>query len=174
MVTTVSWRKGVNLWSFACHHRGVLTEDFERTRAILRGHDEGCLLMLDLIFSVGSIGFRMRARCDRFSGACETDQRKAKARHNRWDAKLRSYATRSAVMPRSPISISATPVSPIRGASRQNWSSFCDRRFIGPCRKKESARLLISPVQESLSCKRSKYLCSDRPSKLPTNGSVNR
>src|SRR5262249_28362858 len=120
MVMTFSWRKGVNLWSFACQHRGVLTEDFERTRAILRGHDEGCLLMLDLIFSVGSIGFRMRARCDRFSGACETDQRKAKARHNRWDAKLRSYATRSAVMPRSPISISATPVSPIRGASRQN------------------------------------------------------
>src|SRR5215813_6969786 len=66
------------------------------------------------------------------------------------------------------------PGEPIRGASRQNWSSFCDRRFIGPCRKKESARRLISPVQESLSCKRSKYLCSDRPSKLPTNGSVNR
>jgi hypothetical protein len=43
MVMTVSWRKGVNLWSFACQHRGVLTEDFERTRAILRGNDEGLL-----------------------------------------------------------------------------------------------------------------------------------
>ena len=38
MVMTVSWRKGVNLWSFArCQHRGVLAEDFERTQAILRG-----------------------------------------------------------------------------------------------------------------------------------------
>ena len=41
-------------------------------------------------------------------------------RHNMWDAKLPSYATHSAMTPRSPISISATPVSPIRGASRQN------------------------------------------------------
>ena len=57
MVTTVSWRKGVNLSSFACQHRGVLTEDFERTRAILRGNDEGLLAHVDLIFSMGSIGF---------------------------------------------------------------------------------------------------------------------
>ena len=41
MVMTVSWRKGVNLWSFACRHRGLLTEDFEPTWAILRGNDEG-------------------------------------------------------------------------------------------------------------------------------------
>ena len=76
--------------------------------------------MLDLMFIVGSIGFQKRALCDHFSGACETDQCKAKARRNMSDAKLRSYATRSAVMPCSPISISAIPVSPIRGASRQN------------------------------------------------------
>ena len=101
MVMTVSWRKVVNLWSFArFQHRGVL--------------------VLDPIFSEGSIGFRKRARCDRFSGACEPDQRTAKPRHNLSEAKLRSYATRSAATPRSPISISATPVSPIRGASRQN------------------------------------------------------
>jgi hypothetical protein len=43
-----------------------------------------------------------------------------KARHNMSDAKLPSYATHSAMTPRSPISISATPVSPIHGASRQN------------------------------------------------------
>ena len=54
---TVSWRQGVNLWSFACQRRGVLTEDFERTRAILRGNDEGLLAHVDLIFSMGSIGF---------------------------------------------------------------------------------------------------------------------
>jgi hypothetical protein len=117
MVMTVSWRKGVNLWGFACQHRGVLTEDFERARAILRGNDEGLLAHVGL--DLQSV-FRKRARCDRFSDACGTDQRKGKARHNMSDAKLRSYATRSAVMPRSPISISATPVSPIRGASRQN------------------------------------------------------
>jgi hypothetical protein len=121
MVMTVSWRKGVGLWSFACQRRGVLTEDFERTRAILRGNDEGLLV---------SCWTDLQCRFNRFpeacplrhrlSGACEMDQREAKARHNMSDAKLRSYATRSAVMPRSPISISATPVSPIRGASRQN------------------------------------------------------
>src|SRR5215469_10148384 len=27
MVMTVSWRKGVNLWSFACQHRGLLTHE---------------------------------------------------------------------------------------------------------------------------------------------------
>src|SRR6516162_1672556 len=43
MVMTVSSRKGVNLWSFACQHRGLLTEDFEPTRAILGGNDEGLL-----------------------------------------------------------------------------------------------------------------------------------
>src|SRR5262249_24855728 len=122
MVMTVSWRKGVNLWSFArCQqHRGVLAEDFERTRAILRGNDEGLLAHVGPDLQCGFNRFRKRARCDRFSGACETDQRKAKARHNMSDAKLRSYAMRSAATPRSPISISATPVSPIRGASRQN------------------------------------------------------
>src|SRR5215813_14162834 len=57
MVMTVSWRKGVNLWSFArCQRRGVLAEDFERTRVILRGDDEGLLAHVELIFSVGSIG----------------------------------------------------------------------------------------------------------------------
>ena len=121
MVMTVSWRKGVNLWSFArCKHRGVLAEDFERTQAILRGNDEGLLAHVGPDLQCGFNRFRKRAGCDRFSGACETDQRKAKARHNMSDAKLRSYATRSAATPRSPISISATPVSPIRGASRQN------------------------------------------------------
>ena len=120
MVMTVSWRKGVNLWSFArCQHHGVLAEDFERTRVILRGNDEGLLAHVGPDLQCG-LWFRKRARCDRFSGACETDQGKAKARHNMSDAKLRSYATRSAATPRSPISISATPVSPIRGASRQN------------------------------------------------------
>ncbi|SRR5258706_1522525 len=111
MVMTVSWRKGVNLWSFArCQRRGVLAEDF----------DEGLLAHVGPGLQCGFNRFRKRAGCDRFSGACETDQRKAKARHNMSDAKLRSYATRSAATPRSPISISATPVSPIRGASRQN------------------------------------------------------
>jgi hypothetical protein len=53
MVMTLSWCKGVNLWSFARRqHHGVLAEDFERTRVILRGNDEG-LLAHDLIFSVG-------------------------------------------------------------------------------------------------------------------------
>lgn len=121
MVMTVSWRKGVNLWSFArCQRRGVLAEDFERTRAILRGNDEGLLAHVGPGLQCGFNRIRKRAGCDRFYGACETDQRKAKARRNMSDAKLRSYATRSAATPRSPISISATPVSPIRGASRQN------------------------------------------------------
>src|SRR5262249_24233117 len=120
MVMTVSWRKEVNLWSFArCQHRGVLAEDFGRTRAILRGNDE-VLAHVGPDLQCRFNRFRKRTRCDRFSGACETDQRKAKARHNMSDAKLRSYAMRSAATPRSPISISATPVSPIRGASRQN------------------------------------------------------
>jgi hypothetical protein len=111
MVMTVSWRKGVNLWSFArCQHRGVLAEDF----------DEGLLAHVGPGLQCGFNRSRKRAGCDRFSGACETDQRKAKVRHNMSDARLRSYATRSAATPRSPISISATPVSPIRGASRQN------------------------------------------------------
>src|SRR5215472_15146423 len=119
MVMTVSWRKGVNLWSFArCQHRGVLAEDFERTRVILRGDDEGLLAHVGPDLQCGFNRLRKRARCDRFSGARETDQ--AKARHNMSDAMLRSYATRSATTPRSPISISATPVSPIRGASRKN------------------------------------------------------
>ena len=43
MVMKVSWRKGVNLWSFACQHRGLLTEDSEPTWAFLRGNDEGLL-----------------------------------------------------------------------------------------------------------------------------------
>src|SRR5262249_4044907 len=108
MVMTVSWRKGVNLWSFArCQHRGVLAEDFERTRVILRGDDEGLLAHVGPDPQCGFNRFRKRARCDRFSGARET------ARHNMSDAKLRSYATRSGATPRSPISISATPVSPI-------------------------------------------------------------
>src|ERR1700751_2782495 len=113
--------KGVNLWSFAkCQHRGVLAEDFERTRAILRDNDERLVAHVRPDLQCGFNRFRKRARCDRFSDASETDQRKAKARHNISDAMLRSYATRSATTPRSPISISATPVSPIRGASRQN------------------------------------------------------
>src|SRR5262245_63822065 len=98
--------KGVNLWSFArCQHRGgVLAEDFERTRVILRGDDEGLLAHVGPDLQCGLNRFRKRARCDRFSGARETDQRKTKARHNMSDAKLRSYATRSAATPRSPIS----------------------------------------------------------------------
>ena len=111
--------KGVNLRSFAkCQHRGVLAEDFERGQ-FFGVMTNGCLLMLDLIFSVSSIGSGSVPAAIIFD-ACETDQRKAKARHNMSDAMLRSYATRSATTPRSPISISATPVSPIRGASRQN------------------------------------------------------
>jgi hypothetical protein len=43
-----------------------------------------------------------------------------KARHNTSDAKLQSYATLSAITPRSPTSIWVIPVSPIGGASRQN------------------------------------------------------
>src|SRR5262249_56307863 len=104
MVMTVSWRKGVNLWSFAgCQHRGVLAEDFERTRAILRGNDEGLLAHVGPDLQCGFNRFRKRARCDRFSGACETYQRKAKARHNMPDAKLRSYAMRSAATPRESV-----------------------------------------------------------------------
>ena len=56
-----------------------------------------CLLMMDLIFSVGSIGFRKRARCD-VEVVCNAFG---------YDVS-------------SPISASPTPVSPIRGASRQN------------------------------------------------------
>jgi hypothetical protein len=42
----------VNWLSFAgCQHRGVLVEDFERTRAFFGGNAKGCLLMLDLTFS---------------------------------------------------------------------------------------------------------------------------
>src|SRR5215468_3842919 len=102
----------MNLWSFAgCQHRGVLAEE---------GHDEELLAHVGPDLQCRFNRFRNRARCDRFSGARETDQRKGAARHNMSDARLRSYATRSATTPRSPISISATPVSPIRGASRQN------------------------------------------------------
>src|SRR5215510_505990 len=54
MVMTVSWCKGVNLWSFArCQHRGVLAEDFERTRVILRGDDEGLLAHVGPDFQCG-------------------------------------------------------------------------------------------------------------------------
>ena len=119
MVMTVSWCKGVNLWSFAgCQHRGVLAEDFEDAGNSSAVMTKGCLLMLDLIFSVVSIGSGSASTAT--VGAREPDQREAIARHNMSDAKLRSYATRSATTPRSPISISATPVSPICGASRQN------------------------------------------------------
>src|SRR5215472_18136482 len=97
MVMTVSWCKGVNFWSFACQHRGLLTEDFERTRAILRGNDARLLACVGPDLHCGFNRSRKRARCGRFSSACETDQRKAKARRNMSDAKLRSYATRSAV-----------------------------------------------------------------------------
>src|SRR5215472_10356501 len=63
MVMTVSWRKGVNLWSFArCQHRGVLAEDFERTRAILRGNDEGLLAHVGPDLQCGFNRFRKRAR----------------------------------------------------------------------------------------------------------------
>ena len=101
-------------------HRGVLTEDFERTRAILRGNDEGLLAHVGPDLQCGFHRFPEACPLRAFLRRMRDDQRKAKARHNMSDAKLRSYATRSAVMPRSPISISATPVSPIRGASRQN------------------------------------------------------
>ena len=107
MVMTVSWRKGVNLWSFACQHRGVLTEDFERTRAILRGNDEG------LLAHVGAdlqCGFNRFSRSVPAATVSPTHARRISA----------SAAQYAAVMPRSPISISATPVSPIRAASRQN------------------------------------------------------
>ena len=57
MLMTVSWRQGVNLWSFACQHRDVLTEDFERTRAILRGNDKGLLAHVGSDLQCGSIGF---------------------------------------------------------------------------------------------------------------------
>jgi hypothetical protein len=40
------------------------------------------------------------------------------------EAKLPSYATCSAMTPRSPISTSATPLRPISGASRQNRRSL--------------------------------------------------
>src|SRR5215472_2946285 len=162
------------LMELRMQHRGLLTEDSERTRAILRGDDEGLLAHVGPDLQCGFNRFPEACSLRLFLRRIETDQCKAKARRNMSDAKLRSYATRSAVMPCSPISISATPVSPIRGASRQNRSSLCDPSFIGPCRKKAWSRRLIAPVRESLSCKRSKYLCSDRPSKLPTNGSVNR
>jgi hypothetical protein len=67
-----------------------------------------------------------------------------KVRHNMSDAKLRSYATVSAITPRSPTSIWVTPVSPICGASRQNRSSLGhDRRSIGPRRKKAISDRLI-------------------------------
>src|SRR5262245_33852573 len=98
---------GANFADAGRQHRGVLAEDFERTRVILRGDDEGLLAHVGPDPQCGFNRFRKRARCDRFSGARET------ARHNMSDAKLRSYATRSAATPRSPISISATPVSPI-------------------------------------------------------------
>src|SRR6516162_6122441 len=63
-IMTVSWCKGVNLWSFACRHRGLLTEDSAPTRAFLRGNDEGLLAHVGPdVFIVGSIGFQRRARC---------------------------------------------------------------------------------------------------------------
>jgi len=43
---------------------------------------KGCLLMLVPDPQCGFNRFRKRARCDRFSGARATDQRKDKARHN--------------------------------------------------------------------------------------------
>ena len=61
MVMTVSWRKGVNLWSFACQHRGLLTEDFEPTQAILRGNDEGLL---------AHVGPDLQCGFNRFPEAC--------------------------------------------------------------------------------------------------------
>src|SRR5215831_1096889 len=61
MVMTFSWRKGVNLWSFACQHRGVRTEGFERTRAILRGNDEGLL---------AHVGPDLQCGFNRFPEAC--------------------------------------------------------------------------------------------------------
>ena len=36
-------------------HRGVLAEDFERTRVIIRGHDEGLLAHVGPDFQCGSI-----------------------------------------------------------------------------------------------------------------------
>src|SRR5262245_29716829 len=62
MVMTVSWCKGVNLWSVArCQHRGVLAEDFERTRVILRGDDEGLLAPVGPDLQCGFTRFRKRA-----------------------------------------------------------------------------------------------------------------
>src|SRR5215211_1252208 len=120
MVMTVSWRKGVNLRSFARRlHRGVHAEDLERTQAILWVNDEGLLAHVGPDLQCGSIGTGSVPAAT-FSGACEPDRRKTKARHNISDARLRSYATRSASIPRFPISISDTPLSPIRGASRKN------------------------------------------------------
>ena len=76
MVMAVSWCEGVNLWSFAkCQHRGVLAEDFERKWVILRGNDEGLPAHVGPDLQRGFNRFRKRARCDRFSGARETDQR---------------------------------------------------------------------------------------------------
>src|SRR5215467_5511899 len=121
---------------------------------------KGCLHMLDVIFGEDSIR----------SGTCPL---RPFLRRTRNGSAQGQGSAQFVATPRSPIAISATPVSPIRGASRQNRSSLCDH-FIGPRRKKVSSRRLIAPVKESLSFKRSKYLCSDLPSKLPTNGSVNR
>src|SRR5262249_50204189 len=102
MVMTVSWREGVNLWRFACQHRGLLTKDFERTWAILRGNDEELLAHVGPDLQCGFNRFPEACSLRPFPGACETDQCKATARRNMSDAKLRSYATRSAVMPCSP------------------------------------------------------------------------
>jgi hypothetical protein len=59
-------------------------------RQFFGGNDEGLLAHVGPDLQCGFNRFRKRAGCDRFSGACETDQRKVKVRRNMSDAKLRS------------------------------------------------------------------------------------
>src|SRR5215470_19396140 len=53
----VSWRKGVNLWSFACSTAACSPRTLSGRGQFFGVMTKGCLLMVDLIFSVGSIGF---------------------------------------------------------------------------------------------------------------------
>jgi len=104
--------------------------------------------------------FPKRARCDRFSDACETDQRK-RGTICGCDASFSDFDLRH---PGEPDPSRLAPELKFLMRPQLHWA-LQEEGKLAPTDR---------PVQESLSCKRSKYLCSDRPSKLPTNGSLNR
>ena len=129
-----------------------------------------CLLMLDLIFSVGSIGFplrsflrRMRDGSAQGQGAAQYVGRQVEVVCNAFgcDASFSDFDLRH---PGKPDPWRLAPELKFLMRPQLHWA-LQEEGKLAPTDR---------PVQESLSCKRSKYLCSDRPSKLPTNGSLNR